>query len=188
MGHIADTTGSHPEMAIASLPNAHSDHRSLRLAARAIITSRPEGRLMPLNRLVPRGGIRFDLIILIELGVVMGCFGSFCSVLKLGARLPFRPQRRTFGQAFRAYDSDAIREFVRMRGAWANIPPKENCKNPICFSPCLYRERNHVERFFNRIKHCRRIATRCEKLAAIYLAFVKLASIRLWLRAIEPTS
>ena len=75
-----------------------------------------------------------------------------------------------------------------MRGAWANIPPKRNRKNLICFSPCLYRERNQVERFFNRIKHCRRIATRYEKLAANYLAFVKLASIRLWLRVNESTS
>jgi transposase len=44
-----------------------------------------------------------------------------------------------------------------------------------------------VERFFNRIKQCRRIATRYDKLASNYLAFVKLASIRLWLRAYEST-
>jgi hypothetical protein len=43
------------------------------------------------------------------------------------------------------------------------------------------------ERFFNKIKQCRRIATRYDKLAANYLAFVKLASIRIWLRANEPT-
>ena len=42
-----------------------------------------------------------------------------------------------------------------------------------------------IERFFNRIKHCRRIATRYDKLAANYLAFVQLASIRLWLRVYE---
>ena len=46
-------------------------------------------------------------------------------------------------------------------------------------SPFLYRERNHIERFFNRIKHCRRIATRHEKLAENFLAFLKLAAIRL---------
>jgi hypothetical protein len=40
-----------------------------------------------------------------------------------------------------------------------------------------------VERFFNKIKQCRRIATRYDKLAATYLAFIKLASIRIWLRA-----
>jgi hypothetical protein len=58
----------------------------------------------------------------------------------------------------------------------ANIPPKRNRKAPICFSPYLYRARNLVERFFNKIKQCRRVATRYDKLAA-YLAFIKLASI-----------
>jgi transposase len=90
--------------------------------------------------------------------------------------------------ADRAYDSDAIRKLARERGAWANIPPKRNRKDPICFSPHLYRDRNHVERFFNRIKHCRRIATRYDKLAANFLAFIKLAAIRLWLRVYESTS
>ena len=42
--------------------------------------------------------------------------------------------------------------------------------------------RNLVERFFNKIKQCRRIATRYDRLAANYLAFIQLASIRLWLR------
>ena len=58
-------------------------------------------------------------------------------------------------------------------------------KNPICFSPYLYRARNLIERFFNKIKQCRRIATRHDKLAADYPAFIKLASIRIWLRADE---
>jgi hypothetical protein len=51
--------------------------------------------------------------------------------------------------------------------------------------PHLYRARNLVERFFNKIKQCRRVATRYDKLAANYLAFVQLASIRVWLRANE---
>ena len=55
-------------------------------------------------------------------------------------------------------------------------------------SPYLYRARNLVERFFNKIKHCRRVATRYDKLAANYLAFVQLASIRLWLRVNESAS
>ena len=63
----------------------------------------------------------------------------------------------------------------------------ENRKNPICFSPYLYRARNLIEWFFNKIKQCRRVATRYDKLAANYLAFVKLASIRIWFRANEST-
>lgn len=56
--------------------------------------------------------------------------------------------------------------------------------NSICgyFSPYLYRPRNLVERFFNTIKHYRRVATRYDRLAANYLAFIQLASIKVWLR------
>ena len=87
--------------------------------------------------------------------------------------------------ADRGYDADWIRALVRQQGAWANIPPKRNRTEALCFSPYLYRARNLVERFFNKIKHCRRVATRYDKLAANYLAFVRLASIRLWLRVNE---
>jgi transposase len=55
-------------------------------------------------------------------------------------------------------------------------------------APRLYRARNLVERFFNKIKHCRRVAIRYEKLAANYLAFVQLASIRLRPRVNESTT
>jgi len=55
------------------------------------------------------------------------------------------------------------------------------------FSPHLYRARNLVERFFNKIKQCRRVATRYNKLAANYLTFIQLASIRLLLRVNEST-
>jgi hypothetical protein len=48
----------------------------------------------------------------------------------------------------------------------------------ILSAPNLYRVRNLVERFFNKIKHRRRVVTRYDKLAANYLAFVQLASIR----------
>ena len=89
--------------------------------------------------------------------------------------------------ADRGYDADWIRAFAGEHGAWANIPPKRNRKDPICFSPYLYRSRNLVERFFNRIKQCRRVAIRYDKLAANYLAFIKLAAIRIWLRAYEST-
>jgi len=102
-----------------------------------------------------------------------------CSVL-LSALLP-----QTMLLADRGYDADWIRELARQQGAWANIPPKRNRKDPICFSPYLYRARNLVERFFNKIKQCRRVATRYDKLAADYPAFIKLASIRIWLRANE---
>ena len=60
-------------------------------------------------------------------------------------------------------------------------------KSQSNFTPDPYRSRNLVERFFNKIKQCRRIATRYDKLAANYLAFIKLASIRPRIRAYQFT-
>jgi transposase len=54
--------------------------------------------------------------------------------------------------ADRGYDTDWIRELAMTKSAGANVPPKSNRNDPICFSPYLYRARNRVERFFNRIK------------------------------------
>lgn len=93
---------------------------------------------------------------------------------------------KTMVLADRGYDADWIRALVNEQGAWPNIPPERNRKDPICFSPYLYRSRNLVERFFNKLKPCRRVATRYDKLAANDLAFITLASIRIWLRACEP--
>ena len=84
--------------------------------------------------------------------------------------------------ADRAYDSNALREALQARGAWANIKPVAHRLDPPPFSPYLYRYRNLVERFFNKIKHYRAVATRYDKRAANYLAAVKLAAIRIWLR------
>ena len=84
--------------------------------------------------------------------------------------------------ADRGYDADWIRALAAERGVWANIPPRCNRSEPICFSPYLYRARNLVERFFNKIKQCRPVAARYGKLVANYLAFIQLVSIRLWLR------
>ena len=82
--------------------------------------------------------------------------------------------------ADKAYDADAIRSLVASRGGWANIPPRRNRRDPICFSPYLYRDRNLVERFFNRIKQFRGIATRYDKRPENYLAAVKLVAARIW--------
>lgn len=90
--------------------------------------------------------------------------------------------------ADKGYDANALREAVFERGAWANIPPKANRKSPICFSKYLYRARNLVERFFNKIKHFRRIATRNDKTAENFLAALKLVAVRIWLRDNESTT
>jgi len=84
--------------------------------------------------------------------------------------------------ADRAYDSDALRQTLADRGAWANIRPMPRRKNIPAFSPFLYRYRNLVERFFNKLKHYRAVATRYDKNPDNYLASVKLASARIWMR------
>ena len=106
---------------------------------------------------------------------------------RLAAKLLSRLKSGAMLLADRGYDADWIRELVSEHGAWANIPPRRNRNDALCFSPYLYRARNLVERFFNKIKQCRRVATRYDKLAANYLAFIQLASIRLWLRVNEST-
>lgn len=84
--------------------------------------------------------------------------------------------------ADRGYDSDALRATLAGRGAWGNIKPMPNRVNIPAFSPWLYRYRNLIERFFSKLKHFRAIATRFEKHDANYLALVKLAASRIWMR------
>jgi transposase len=88
----------------------------------------------------------------------------------------------------KAYDADRIRDLIEAQGAVPNIPAKSNRKWKPCFSKTLYRTRNLVERFFSKLKHFRRIATRYDKLADNFLAMVQLASMRLWLRTYESTA
>ena len=68
------------------------------------------------------------------------------------------------------------------------IKPVSRRKTKPAFSPFLYRYRNLVERFFNKLKHFRAVATRYEKHAANYLALVKPAAVRIWLRHNESVT
>ncbi len=90
--------------------------------------------------------------------------------------------------ADRAYDSNALRQVLADRGAWANVKPMPNRLSVPAFSKWLYRQRNLVERFFNKLKHFRAVATRYDKRDDNYLACVKLASIRIWMRFNESVA
>ena len=90
--------------------------------------------------------------------------------------------------ADRGYDSTAIIALVRSLGGHAHIPTQSRVRIQRSVEPTLYRRRNLVERFFCKLKHFRRVATRLDKLARNFLAAVLLASIRLWLRAYESTT
>jgi transposase len=90
--------------------------------------------------------------------------------------------------ADRAYDSDSILNLIRQAGARAHIPSLRRRLVHRSVDRAIYSQRNLVERFFNKLKHFRRIATRFDKLARNYLAAVLLASTRLWLRVYESTT
>jgi len=76
----------------------------------------------------------------------------------------------------KAYDADSLIDALTQRGITPVIPPKANRKMSRACDFALYCERNLVERFFNKLKHFRAIATRYDKLAKIFLAGVQLAS------------
>lgn len=77
--------------------------------------------------------------------------------------------------ADKAYDSALFIAFIEQTGAQAVIPPKANRLKQRAYDENLYADRNKVERFFNRLKHYRRLATRYEKTARNFLAFWQLA-------------
>ena len=90
--------------------------------------------------------------------------------------------------ADRGYYARTIIEMIEARGANAHIPSQSNVRVRRSVDLDIYRHRNLVERFFNKLKHFRRIATRFDKLARDYLSAVLVASTRLWTRAYESTT
>jgi len=84
--------------------------------------------------------------------------------------------------ADRGYDAKALLDLVAAGGGRAHIPTCRDRKRQRSVDPALYRHRNLVERFFNKLKHFRRIATRYEKTARNFLAAILIASTRLWTR------
>lgn len=86
--------------------------------------------------------------------------------------------------ADKAYDADAFMEALAERQICPNIPNRSNRKEKRGFFPSLYKLRNAVERFFSKLKHFRRIATRYEKRSDNFLAMCQLASARILMRGL----
>jgi transposase len=82
--------------------------------------------------------------------------------------------------ADRAYDTNALRSWLAERGAEAVIPSTRKRKVMIKHDKVAYRERNRIERMFCRLKDFRRIATRYDKRADIFLSAVCLAATVMW--------
>ena len=83
--------------------------------------------------------------------------------------------------ADKGYDSEALVARIEAMEAEAVIPSRKNRKRPRELDGELYKERNKVERFFNRIKHYRRVATRYEKAVRNYESFLHVVCIMTWL-------
>lgn len=90
--------------------------------------------------------------------------------------------------ADRGYDARAILDLIAAHGGRSHIPTQRDRKIQRSVDPAIYRQRNLVERFFNKLKHFRKIATRYEKSARNYLAAVLMACTRLWTRHYESAS
>jgi transposase len=114
--------------------------------------------------------------------------------LKITRRGPGRPRTRP-GRvlADKAYSSRAIRAHLRRRRIKATIPePADQVRNrlrrgskggrPPAFDPDAYKQRNTVERAFNRLRQHRAVATRYDKRDFVYRGTVDVAAIRIWLR------
>jgi transposase len=87
----------------------------------------------------------------------------------------------TFVVADKGYDADAFVSMISAQDGQAVIPPRSNRLHPRSFDRHIYRDRNLIERFFARIKHFRRIATRYDKLAKSFLSFIHIACAFVWL-------
>lgn len=84
--------------------------------------------------------------------------------------------------ADKGYDSDAFVAVIKGNGATAVIPPRSNRKTPRDYDKDIYKERNLVERLFQKLKEYRRVATRYERLALNYMTMLNLASTLIWLK------
>jgi len=93
--------------------------------------------------------------------------------------------RRRLGD--KGYDTDDIRHADWSRGTLSMIPTKSSRKVQFTVDHALYSLRNRIERYFNKIKNARRVATPYDKLAASFVAFVEITSIRYWLRLVDRT-
>lgn len=101
------------------------------------------------------------------------------AIKRRGRGRPRLRPRRLVGD--KGYSSRTVRAALRRRGIGAVIPTRSNERRGPRFDKAAYRERNRVERLFNKLKQCRRIATRYAKRAANYHAMLTIAAILLWI-------
>jgi transposase len=84
--------------------------------------------------------------------------------------------------ADKGYDSKKLVKTIEARGGEAVIPSISTRKEQRTYDKVLYKDRNLIERFWSKLKHYRRVATRYEKTARNFLAFIHVASIMVLMR------
>ena len=89
--------------------------------------------------------------------------------------------------ADRAYDSDAIRAMIKAAGKEGVIPPRSNRVNPPDYDKEKYKQRNKAERLFCKLKGYRAVATRYDKLAAMFLGSTLAVLLAISLKSIVNT-
>ena len=79
--------------------------------------------------------------------------------------------------ADKGYDADWLIAAAEQQGIESIvIPPKERRKTKRDYDRVFYKERNKIERYFKRLKHWRRVATRFEKTARNFMAIIYIAA------------
>ena len=101
------------------------------------------------------------------------------AVKRQGPGRPRHRPKRIVGD--KGYSYRSVRRLLRQRGIRSTIPRRSDQRHGGPFDREIYRQRNRVERLFNRLKQYRRIATRYDKLASSYHAMLTIAAILLWL-------
>ena len=91
-------------------------------------------------------------------------------------------QQADFVIADKGYDSQSIVDAINLKGAEPVIPSRSLRKISRDYDRHIYKERNAIERMFNKLKQFRRVSTRYDKLAVTYLSFLHVAAISIWLR------
>ncbi len=134
-----------------------------------------------------RGGLSTKIHVVVDgRGLAASLRAHSGPSLRQGCRAGLEPARDTV--ADRGCDSRAILKLIADHGSCPHILTQRDRRERRSVPDHLYRQRNLVGRFFNKLKHFRGIATRYRKLARNFLAAIALASIRLWIKINEYTT
>jgi transposase len=118
-------------------------------------------------------------------------YGPYTTAYKRAVRSAYLLQnlkRRTVMLADKGYDADCDTRCDHGAGSYRQHHQQIQRKVRHPFRKKLYRQRNLIERFFNKLKQYRRIAARYDKLGATFFTSKQLAAVRIWLRSIESAA